>query len=207
MGIFKRKGCAIWSPNFVLSAGFETLCLPSGNDLCEFTVMWDDTQTCWSASARGASQRIMLQDLAWHDCWVNQQLSGCNLPMKRKAMLNSWAAGQSERVSPCSHHRNREWSKLQGTPGGHLPQPSTQNRLDWTQIKVHKVFSNRFFSRDEDSTCFHSSTLVPHYCNSEILFCYVSAWIDIFICYKECCLLCFAVVWDFRGISVLPPKE
>lgn len=116
MGVFKRKGCAIWSPNFVLSAGFETLCLPDGNDLCEFTVMWDDTQACWSASARGASQRIMLQDLAWHDCWVNQQLSGCNLPMKRKAMLNSWAAGQSERVSPCPHHRNREWSKLQGTP-------------------------------------------------------------------------------------------
>lgn len=64
MGIFKRKGCAIWSPNFVLSAGFETLCLLSGNELCEFTVMWHNTQAHWSASAKGAPQRVMLQDLA-----------------------------------------------------------------------------------------------------------------------------------------------
>lgn len=41
MGIFTRKGCAVWSPNFVLSAGFETLFLFNGNDLCELTVMWE----------------------------------------------------------------------------------------------------------------------------------------------------------------------
>ena len=39
MGIFKRKGCAIQSPNFVLSAGFEILCLLKGNGLWEFIVM------------------------------------------------------------------------------------------------------------------------------------------------------------------------
>lgn len=64
MGGFNQKGCTIQSPDFALSAVFEILCLYGGHGLWEFTLMQDGTHLCWSASAGGASERVILLDVA-----------------------------------------------------------------------------------------------------------------------------------------------
>lgn len=79
-GDFQKERVCCMVPKLCLSAGFETLCLLNGNDLCEFTAMWDSTQACWSASARDASQRVMLQDLAWVTAgWISDSVAAAFL--------------------------------------------------------------------------------------------------------------------------------